>query len=135
MKACLLAAALAFVLASTASARNAKVYIFVKPTGRIEGLVSGAAPASLMDSANDLWTALGEAGTGLTRTKKRDEARVVVQVLRREEVQGEFRVHVHVTLDGQDADLVGTSTHQWKLAAWQIADQLEAWAKAHPAAK
>jgi hypothetical protein len=47
-------------------------------------------------------------------------------------VQGEFRVHVHVTTrDGHEADLTGTSVHQWRQSATDIAKQLAAWAQTH----
>lgn len=133
MKACLVAALL-LAIAAPAAAKNAKVYIFVAPEGRVEGLVGGAVSAALLDSATDLRESIeGSRRGGLAFTKHRAEARIVVQITSREEVAGgELRVHAHVTLDGQDADLIGTSTHQWKFAAAQIGMQLFAWRKAHP---
>ena len=48
----------------------------------------------------------------------------------REEVQGEYRVHVHVTTKGgHTADLTGTSNHQWKQSANDLVQQLSEWAK------
>jgi hypothetical protein len=132
MKVCVLLVAVLLSIAAPSYAKNAKVYVFVAPEGRIDGFLDGAAPAPLTDSAGDLRDAItrGEYN-GLTVTAKRLDARILVQVMSREEVEGEFRVHAHITIDGREADLIGTSTHQWKQAARQIVDQLSAWAKAH----
>jgi hypothetical protein len=135
MKAALLTVACVALLASTASAKNVKVYVFVTKTGATAGLLEGLAPAALMDSAGDVASAVNGFSTGLTSTTHRTEARIVVEVVGREEVQGEFRVHAQVTIDGRAVDVTGTSTHQWKHAAAQIVEQLEGWVKAHPDAK
>jgi hypothetical protein len=126
----ILLAALLLAIAAPAAAKNAKVYIFVAPEGRVEGAV----PSALLDSATDLRESIdGSRRGGLAFTKHRAKARIVVQITSREEVAGgELRVHAHVTFDGRDADLIGTSTHQWKFAAAQIGMQLFAWRKAHP---
>lgn len=132
MKACVLGTAvvLALALASTTSATNAKVYVFVAPQGA-DGFQT--TPQRLTDSATDLMWEIHRA-RGVAFTKQQDKADLVVQVTGREEVQGEYRVHVHVTArDGHQADLTGASAHQWQQSAGDIAQQLSTWAKAHQA--
>jgi hypothetical protein len=119
-------------IAVPASAKNVKVYIFVAAEGTSDTF-SGFTPAALRDSADDLEHAIGGSQrNGLTTTKKRAEARIVVQIMAREEVDGEMRVHGQVTVDGHTEAVTGTSTHRWVFAAYQLAGQLAAWAKAHP---
>jgi hypothetical protein len=62
-------------------------------------------PRALADSVNDLRDMInGGITNGLRQTNKRAEARIVVEVTSREDVQGELRVHVHVTADGLRSD-------------------------------
>jgi hypothetical protein len=119
---------LSVVQPSAAIFGSTKVYVFAAAEGAD---TFQAVPRALLDSVHDLRGVL--AGGGLRETSHRDQARIIVQVMSREEVQGEMRVHVHVTADGHAADLTGTSVHQWKQAAIDLADQLSDWVKAHPA--
>ncbi len=107
------------------------VYVFAAPAGSD---TFQAIPRALSDSVTDLqrWMNTGSLFGGLHTTRAREKARIVVQITAREAVDGEFRVHAHVTADGHASDLVGTSTHQWKQSAGDLVDQLAAWAHAHP---
>jgi hypothetical protein len=119
-------------LAAPAAAKDVKVFVFVAPEGP-EGFQT--VPRTLADSAEDLRHAIsGSPFNGLSLTKKREDAGLVVQVTRREEVGNEMRVHVHVTpRDGVEVDLTGVSIHRWTESANEIAGQLRIWARAHPA--
>jgi hypothetical protein len=90
-------------------------------------------PRALADSVKDLRDKIGHGLWDILNvTDKRDAAQIVVQVTSREEIQGEYRVHVHVTtIDGHQSDLTGTSTHQWKQSADDLVQQLSEWAKTH----
>jgi hypothetical protein len=124
----IVAAVFALCLASIASAKNAKIYVFVAAEGT-DGFQ--VAPRTLMDSARDLAWEFGPL-RGIAQTKKRDEADLVLQITSREEVGGEFRVHAHITTrKGHESELTGLSTHQWKYCAEDIAKQLAGWARAH----
>jgi hypothetical protein len=128
MKACGFVVACVLCLAATASAHNAKVYISVQAEGA-DGFQ--AASQTLLDSVRDLRHAIKE-WQYITETDRRTEAALDVRITGREEVQGELRVHVHVTTrDGLETDLTGASVHQWKQAAKDIARQLSAWAHGH----
>src|ERR1700682_5247591 len=109
---------------------TARVYVYAASE---ETATFRVAPQALTESAQDLQAAIvGGIAHDLALTTTRDRARICVRVTGRKAVQGEYRVQAHVTVDGHGADLTGTSTHQWKQAARQIADQLVAWVKAHP---
>jgi hypothetical protein len=127
MKACLFAVAFVLAIASTSFAKSIRIFVFVAPTNAPSTFLGGFASRTLADSAVDMRNATGSLRY-ITNTGKRDEAAIVVQVTSREEVQGEFRVHAHATFtDGQTADLTGTSSHQWKQGARDIAEQLAYW--------
>jgi hypothetical protein len=135
MKTCVVAVALLLVASSPSyaifgSALKVYVYAAVKEEDTFQAI-----PRTLTDSALDLQIAIsGGLTNGLAVTHKQSNAAIVVQVTSREEVQGEYRVHVHVTtIDGHAADLTGTSTHQWKLSADDLIEQLANWAHAHHA--
>jgi hypothetical protein len=90
-------------------------------------------PSTVTESALDLRGAIvGGITDGLALTSARDRARVVVRVTSREAVQGDYRVHAHLTtIDGHVADLTGTSRQQWRESAEDLAHQLAEWAKTH----
>jgi hypothetical protein len=134
MKASLLIVAFVLGLATPSFANfgsAVKVYIFAAAE---ETDTFHVIPRMLADSAKDLRPAIhaGIPRNGLAVTSKRDTAAIVAQVTSREELQGEYRVHVHVTtIDGHEADLTGISTHQWKQSADDVVQQLADWARAH----
>jgi hypothetical protein len=128
MKAAMVAVVLA--VAAIAAAKPLLVYVYVEPAGPAGFQV---VPTPLMDSAKDLRAALDGGGSPFYFTPKPEKAAIRVEITAREEVDGEYRVHVHVTTrDGSQADLTGTSTHQWKLCATELIRQFVAWAQTHP---
>lgn len=129
---------LALLAATSVSAQpspisRVRIYTFAAPVAQAGDLFGGSIPAALADSVDDIKVALEYGRFYRFNTKSREEAAIVVEVVGREVADnGEYRVRVHVTMvDGRESDLTGTSTHQWKQAAKQIADQLVAYAKTH----
>ncbi len=122
-----LTAALLLATAAPSAAIGAKTKVFVytavvNPDNGFGGFV----PPALRDSVNDIQGAFWQI-LRLTNTKTRAEAVMIVEVVGREEVAGEFRVHVHITYDGREADYTGTSIHQWSRAAEAVAFQCAHW--------
>lgn len=113
------------------AAEKVKIFVFAEPDAN--GL--GTVPASLVDSVKDIQFAIDQ--VGLVRhwgTKHRADAAVVVRVLGREEINGEYRVRAHVAArNGHEVDVAGTSAHQWKKAAVDLVDQIMTWVKANEA--
>jgi hypothetical protein len=130
MKAAVVAVVLA--VAAIAAGKPVRVYVYVEPAGPIGFQV---VPRPLMDSARDLRAVLDGGSSPLYFTPKPDKAAMRVEVTGREEVDGEYRVHVHVTTHDGGQDLTGTSTHQWKECATELVRQFVAWAQTHQVAR
>jgi hypothetical protein len=128
----LVVAILSLVATSSAFGSNAKVFIFAAPVGTTADFLGGFVPVALRDSVEDFRREI-RGIRGIAFTTHREDALFVVQALSREEVNGEYRLSAHVTSEGREADLMGTSTHQWKQCAEQILRQIASWAKAHQA--
>lgn len=118
----------AFAVTSAAIFGSAvRVYVY---TALEETDTFHVVPQTLTESVQDLQGAIdGGITNGLAVTTTRERALVVVRVTSREKVQGEYRVHAHVTIDGHVADFTGTSTHQWRHSAEDLTHQLSEWAK------
>jgi hypothetical protein len=133
----ILAVVLLLVTTPSYAAKHFKVFVFAgaeEPGGSFLGeLVS----ARLADSVTDIRRRIPRRQMPyvdwLVLTNTRADAAILVQVVGREELDGEYRVHVHVTIGDREADLTGSSTHQWKKSAEQIVEQLTNWVEAHQA--
>jgi hypothetical protein len=107
----LMAALLAVAVPSYAS--SAKVFVFAAPEGTPDGFLGELVPSTLNDSVKDIRLAIFDrphSGLTVRITDKRQDASIVVQVMGREEANGEYRVHVHVTIEGREADLTGSGS-------------------------
>ena len=80
--------------AAFASAANVKVFVLAIPERPADAFLGGVPSQALTDSARDIRNKILDARNGLTCTKKRPNAAIVVEVVSREERDGEYRVHV-----------------------------------------
>jgi hypothetical protein len=87
--------------------------------------------AGIQDSVMDIARVFnGDFGWGVMKlVTKREKAKIFMQVVGREEVNGNYVVHARATFKDHTFDLTGTSVHQWKQSADQIARQLADWIK------
>lgn len=92
-----------------------------------------AANAAIQDSVMDIARAFNkEFGWGdMKLVTKREKAKIFMQVVGREEANGTYVVHATATYGDHTFNMTGTSTHQWKQSAAQIAQQLQDWIKAN----
>ncbi len=109
-----------------------KMYVFAEPNVS-DSRTGDQVPATITDSVEDLRRALrlmrmDPITYGYGRrwlTDKRSEAEFLVRLTGREEARGEYRVYVHLTTrDGRQVELTGTSAHQWRQSADDLATQL-----------
>jgi hypothetical protein len=132
MKAALLTVALVLAIdvpASAGCSGKTKVFVFTAPVNAADPF-GGFVPATLRDSVQDIREAIGQI-LNLKTTKTPADATPIIQVLSREEAQGEFRVHVHITYDGHETDMTGTATRRWHEAGETVAYQCSHCVKAH----
>jgi hypothetical protein len=113
------------------ASNDVKVFVFAVAEGTDNFLTQSPSPP-LAASVGDIRRAIQDA-RGVTDTPQRKDAVIVVQVVGREEVNSEYRVHGQVTMiDGRTKALTGTSTRQWRQSARQIVQQLTNWVNANP---
>jgi hypothetical protein len=139
MKHLLLCLAMLAVGSASASA-SVKVFVFAvpatQPSGPGDGVVHPqlGTNVSLSDSVRDIQYAIrGLRFRGLKNVDTRKRATLLVQVVRREEVNGAYVVHVRATFKRHQFELTGAAAHQWRHSAQQIADQLLAWVRVNHA--
>lgn len=129
----LTALCLTCLAATTVAAEPWKIFVFASPPIASDQFLGGFVSPALADSVDDLKSSMKH--TDVFRnwgTNKREDAAFFVEVVGREEVNGEYRVHVKVTSrDGRSASITGASVHQWKQSADRIATQIITWVKAN----
>jgi hypothetical protein len=122
------------LVVSLNAAEHPKIFVFAAPERPADSFLEAAIPAALADSAGDVRRAIKDEIGGRYLTDRRADAAVLVQIMGREEVSGELRVHAHVTTrDGRATDVTGTSTHTWKQSGKVVGDRVTRWVKANEA--
>jgi hypothetical protein len=125
----LTAALVAALTAPAVAAARVKVFVFAEPDPALGGLVSTA----LLDSVEDLQRLIGKRMLGyggMSNTKKRADATMLVQVVGRTiDASDTYSVRVRATFNGQTHEFTGTDVRQWKRCMLPIAAALSQLAK------
>ena len=129
---------LALAVSAASAAPRLKVFVCAataceSQTSSRDGFVD-AVIAEGSDSVRDIQHAIYDKSglSGVMRlVRVRSQADMIVQVVGREEVNGACVVRARGIFKDHDFELKGSSTHQWKISAAQIADQLADWISAN----